>query len=128
MKTLRLEKKATFPKEKLYQPTFSHFVRYDSHQFAIGKGPQDLLKLLCKLKERFFKTHLVKGSFLKKNHLPPGKNGFGLFSWYYLWCCWKHNYLKKSYFGLRSFVLCSIQNLSEQFITAPVVSWFFSAI
>ena len=42
MKTLRLEKKATFPKQ-IFLAYVSHFVKYDSHQFAIGKAPQDLL-------------------------------------------------------------------------------------
>ena len=56
MKKLRLEKKNTFPEEKIFKPTFSHFVKFDSLQFAIAKGPQDLLNNFVQLKRTFFKN------------------------------------------------------------------------
>ena len=76
-------------------------------------------------KRTFFKNIWgQRKNFWTKNHLPAGGIGFELFSWFYLWCCWKHNCLKKLF---RPFflVLCIIKNLSEQFLTAHIVSFLF---
>ena len=119
MNKLRLEKKATFPKGKKFWPMFFQFVKYYSHQFAIAKGPQDLLNILVQAKKCLFRTWGQR-KFFGKNHLPGGKDGFGLLFLVLPVMLLKTQVFEKELFWPSFLVLCSIKNLSEQFITANI--------
>ena len=82
---------------------FSRFVKYDSHQFAVAKGSHDLLKFIVQVKRTYFFLRGQRRLFDKETFFRVEKTVLAYFSWYYLRCCWKHNYLKKAIFPVETF-------------------------
>ena len=82
---------------------FSRFVKYDSHQFAVAKGSHGLLKFIVQVKRTYFFFRGQRRLFDKETFFRVEKTVLAYFSWYYLRCCWKHNYLKKAIFPVETF-------------------------
>ena len=123
-----MRKKILFQRKNFLSLCFLISLSLIAFKLQLQRGHKIYWILLCNSKERFLKTYEVKGRFLKKNHLPAGKN--------VVLACFlvlpvmllKTQFFKKEIFGPSFFVLCSIKNLSEQFITTHIVSWHFFCI
>ena len=83
--------------------------------------------LLCKSKERFFRTYKVKGKFLKKTIFRLEKRFWPVFLVLPVMLL-KTQFFEKEIIGPLFVVLCSFKNLSEQFIIAHIVFWHFFCI
>ena len=128
MKKLRLEKKATFPEQNFFSLRFLISSSMIVTNLQLQRGHKTYWNLLRKSKERFFIKHMMSMETFWEKPSSGWKNR-----------CWpiflvipvmllKTQLFEKELFWPSFFVLCSIKNLSEQFITAPVVSWLFCAI
>ena len=127
MKKLRLEIKATFPKENFFSLRFLISSSMIVIILQLQSGHKIYWNLLCKSKERFLKHIRSTEGFWKKP-----SSGLKIRFWPIFLVLpvmlLKTQIFLKELFRLSFLVLCSIKNLSEQFITAHVVSWIFCNI
>ena len=125
MKKWWFEKKATFPVEIFFNLCFLILSRMIVISLQLQRGHKIYWNLLCKSKKRFSKTNEFKGRFLKGNHLPGGKKRFWP-TFPVITCDAVENTIVWKRAILAFFlVLCSIENLSEVFITVHIVFWHF---
>ena len=126
MKKWWFEKKATFPVEIFFNLCFLILSRMIVINLQLQRAPQDLLKLIVQVKKTFFWNKWVQRKiFERKPSSGWKKNGFGLLFLLLPVMLLKTQLFEKELFWPFFLVLCSIENLSELFITAHIVFWPF---
>ena len=121
-----MRKKLLFQGNNFFSLRFLILLSLIAFNLQTQRGQKIYWILLCKSKERFFKTYKVKGKFLKKTIFRLEKTVLACFPG--ITCDAVENtiFWKRDIWAV--FVLWSIKNLSEQFITAHNVSWHFFCI
>ena len=120
-----MRKKILFQRKNFFSLRFLILLGLIAFKLQLQRGHKIYWILLCNSKERFFKTYEVKGRFLKKKPSSGWKKRFWPVFLVLPVMLLKTQFFKKEIFGPSFFVLCSIKNLSEQFINAHIVSWHF---
>ena len=125
MKKWWFEKKATFPVEIFFNLCFLILSRMIVISLQLQRGQKIYWNLLCKSKNVFLKQMSSKEDFWKETIFRVEKNGFGLLFLLLPVMLLKTQLFEKELFWPFFLVLCSIENLSELFITAHIVFWPF---